>query len=295
MNARQICTNTASLPNFSLDDAIRRVKDLGFHAIELLAFDGARHSQGRLAGFWFNRMTEAEKERLFEAIQSFDRVAVHLPFFDLPLFSYDPEMRAFCRQQLKVGIDGCAFLQAKVAVVHAASPPSVGCREFWGLMLDTFRELADYAGERDVPLGVETGYPNTIKDFTDLIFDVDRPNFGATIDVGHFRGYQDHGVKPEDYGTPSAAERYNNCLIETIAVLKNRNFHFHLHDVRAEDWRDHRAAGRGIVDYPRLFDTLRAIGYDALLSFELEEPDVIPALKQSKTFVEGLIQDRAHS
>lgn len=293
MNARQICTNTASLPNLSLDDAIRRVKELGFHAIELLAFDGARHSQGQLAGFWFNRMTEAEKERLFEATRPFDGVAVHLPFFDLPLFSYDPEMRAFCRQQLRIGIDGCAFLHAGVAVVHAPSRPGMGCREYWGLMLDTFRELADYAGERGVLLGVETGYPSTIKDFTDLVFDVDRLSFGATIDVGHFRGYQDHGVRREDYGTPYAAERYNNCLIETIEVLKDRNFHFHLHDVRAEDWRDHRAAGRGIVDYPRLFDALRAIGYDALLSFELEEPDIIPALNESKAFVEGLIRGRS--
>ncbi|NOZ21415.1 MAG: sugar phosphate isomerase/epimerase [Planctomycetes bacterium] len=291
MDARQVCTNTASLPNHSLGDAIHRAKELGFHAIELLAFDGARHSQGQLAGFWFNRMTEAERDNLFRITRVFDRIAVHLPFFELPLFSYDPEMRAFCRQQLKIGIDGCAFLGATVGVVHAAARAGMACRDFWPLMLDTFRELADHAGERNVLLGVETGYPNTIRDFTHLIFDVDRTNFGAAIDVGHFRGYQDHEVRPESYGTPDAAEKYNDCLIETIEILGDRNVHFHLHDVRAEDWRDHRMVGTGIVDYPRLFDTLRKIGYRDLLSFELEEPNAIDALKQSKAFVERRIQN----
>lgn len=290
MDKKKLCANTACLPNFSRLNAIRKAREMGLCSIELLAFDGARHSQGPLSGFWFNRMSDAGKQGLLEAVRPFDHRAVHLPFFDLPLFSYDEEMRAFCRGQLKVGLDGAAFIGAEAAVVHAYARPGMGCRDYWGDMVNTFRELADYAGERNVRLGVETGFPATVKDFTDLIFDVDRPSFGATIDVGHFRGYGDIGIQPKDYGTAEAVRKYNDTLVRTIQILGAKNFHFHLHDVRAGDWRDHRAPGRGIIDYPRLFSVLRDIGYGGLLSFELEEPDVLDALAQSKAFIERLME-----
>jgi sugar phosphate isomerase/epimerase len=74
-----------------------------------------------------------------------------------------------------------------------------------------------------------------------------------------------------------------------VDQLGERIYHVHLHDVRPTDWRDHRAPGRGLIDWPRLFAALVDLRYPDLLSFELEEPDPIQALQESKAFVESLI------
>jgi len=292
LQPRQICVNTACFPDTPLPDALTHAQEMGFRCIELLAFDGARHSQGALAGFWFDRMTDREKQDLAEATASFQHIAVHLPFFELPLFAYDAEMRSFCEGRIGTGLDGAAYLGAGVAVIHAYARPGMACRDYWPLMLDAFRRLSDRAAEGNVRLAVETGFPNTIQDFADLVFDVDRANFGATLDVGHIRSYRDHGVTPEAYGTPESAARYNDCLTAILTRLGERIFHIHLHDVRATDWRDHRAPGRGLIDWPRLFTALAALPYPHLLSFELEEPQPLQALQESKVFVESLIRDR---
>ena len=39
--------NTASLAGYSLEDALSIAATLGFQAVELLAYEGATHSQGR--------------------------------------------------------------------------------------------------------------------------------------------------------------------------------------------------------------------------------------------------------
>jgi sugar phosphate isomerase/epimerase len=65
--------------------------------------------------------------------------------------------------------------------------------------------------------------------------------------------------------------------------------HFHIHDVRGSDFRDHRALGAaeagGVIDFPRLVPLVRRIDYGGLWILELEEPDREGALRRSLEYL----------
>jgi sugar phosphate isomerase/epimerase len=118
---------------------------------------------------------------------------------------------------------------------------------------------------------------------------VNHPRVGAVVDTGHIRGSTDIDIPPERRNSEEARTRFNDVLDTLVTVLGEKVFHVHLSDVRRADWLDHRAIGTGIVDFPRLFDTLRRIDYGELLVLELEEVDQLNALKAGKAYVERLM------
>lgn len=187
-------------------------------------------------------------------------------------------------------MDGLAFLDGSLAVVHAGWPEEGrSFRDVWQLMLDTFRSLGDYAGERGLKIGLETMQPNSVEEYTGLIFDVDHPAVGATVDTGHIRGASDIALPPNRRFTSEGTEQFNSVLNRTVEILGDKMVHAHLTDVRGSDWRDHQTLGSGIIDFARFSETLRRINYSGLLVFELEERDQTAALRASKEHVEDVM------
>lgn len=290
MDTSQLGVNIASLANFGLYESIAKTRELGFQTIELLAFAGARHSQGDLAGFWFNKLSEPEKEQMRDSLSDFRHIAVHLPFIDTPLFSYNQDICRLSREQVKIGIDALGFLGGEAAVIHVNRQPFFSFQEYWTEMIDTFRDLGDYCTCHKIRLCIETMMPDSFNEFVSLIRDINHPHVGAAIDVGHIGGCDRLSSVRSKFEFDEAAKRYNDCLIELVEILGEKNFHFHIHDVRAEDWRDHRQPGTGIVDFKRLFNILEDINYTRLLTFELEEPDIVESLTASKIYIEKIIK-----
>ncbi len=118
-----------------------------------------------------------------------------------------------------------------------------------------------------------------------LITDIDHDAVGVNIDVGHLTGSVDSVLR----GTEDGATAYNDNLAELASRLGKKVYHLHLHDVRANDWRDHRQAGTGIIDFRRLFTTLDSFNYQGLMTFELEEQNIEEALQESKKYIDGII------
>ncbi len=286
MDTRRLGANTASLAGFSLSGAAAKLKEMGFHTVEVLTWEGGVHSQGELAGFWFEDMTPRERDALRRTLDGFDHLAAHLPFVEMPLFTYNRRLAAFVKEQLKRCLDGVAFLEGETATMHVWPRAQRDIRYYWSDVVSTLRELADYAGRRGVKLAIETMFPPRIDDFVGLIEEVGHPALGANVDVGHLTGCADLNVAPQDRGRPESERRYMECLLGLMERLGDKLFHVHLHDVRRGDWRDHRAPGRGFLDFDAIFAQLRKTGYSGLLTFELEEPDIVPALAESKEFIE---------
>jgi len=282
----QLAFSTASLPNRDLLAAIEKGRAMGFASVELLAFDGARHSQGRLAGFWFDELDEAQREQLRDAVADFAGLSTHAPFLNVPLFTHNPGLRREARRQIEVALEATSYLDGAVSAVHVNAQPFLTPRDYWTEMLDTFRELGDLAASLGVRIGIETGYPNTAADYVGLIWDIDHDCVGACIDVGHIVAYLPRALR----GTPEGIAAFNDTLMAVVEELREKVFQVHLHDVRANDFRDHRAAGRGIIDFDRLFRYLHRSGFDGPMAFELEEPDVEEALAESKVFVETVMK-----
>jgi sugar phosphate isomerase/epimerase len=152
-------------------------------------------------------------------------------------------------------------------------------------MILVSRFLGDYAAERNVDIGIETGFPSKVDDFVKLIIDIDHNAVGANIDVGHLNG----SVYSELRCTDKGCAVYNDNLTELASRLGKKVYHLHLHDVRASDWRDHRQAGKGIIDFRRFFAVLDSLNYNRLMTFELEEPQKEEALRESKKYIEDII------
>lgn len=286
MNIQQIASNTASLADYPLYEAINQIREMGFGGIELLAFDGARHSIGDLAGFWFDELTQEERDQLKERLTGFHQIALHAPFIDLPLFTHNPGIQREAVSQIKEAIEAAWFFGAKVVTVHANRKTGFALEEFWSEMVDIFSALGDFAKGCGIQLGIETGYPNTVKDYLKLFLDINHEAVGATVDVGHLVPYIPRQVLQSNEGPG----RYNDVLINIVRILGSKIVHFHVHDVRRPDWRDHRAVGTGIINFEPIFMFMDQIGYEGLFSFELEEPEKEAALAESKVFVERLIE-----
>ena len=285
IHTEQIGFSTASLANRDLHAAIAQGRDMGFRAVELLAFDGARHSIGALSGFWFDRMSEDERRQLARAVEGFANVSTHAPFIALKLLTHNPGIREESRRQIQTAIDATAYLGGTVSTVHVNTRSYMTVRDYWQEAVDEFRRLGDHAAGRSVTVALETGYPDTVEDYAGLIEAVAHEHVGACIDVGHVRAY----YSAELYGKPEGIRAHNDILMEIVRRLKDKLSVFHLHDVRESDFRDHRAPGRGIVDYPQLLRYLNEAEFAGPMAFELEEPDVEPALAESKQHIEGIL------
>ena len=115
--------------------------------------------------------------------------------------------------------------------------------------------------------------------------EIDHPAVGATIDVGHVRGCVPRGR----WGTPEGIAELNEhitCLLETLG---EKVVHFHIHDVRRADFRDHRGLGdtatNGVIDFPGLVAQVAASNYAGLWILELEDPNPEAALRRSRDFL----------
>ncbi|NSW58410.1 MAG: sugar phosphate isomerase/epimerase [Armatimonadetes bacterium] len=274
--------SSACYAGLTLDQAAQRGQRLGFRTFEMLAFDGYRHSQGVLRGFYFEHTTAAERDELRAIADRFDHVSTHAPFIDMTPLAPNPSVRETAVRQLEIAIEAVAFLGGSTTTTHVAPRSTWTYEDSAGDLISLYRHLGDRAGERGVTVTIETGWPGDVRAFADLIHGIDHPAVGANVDVGHLVG-----TIPSDLrGTEEGRALYNDRLEEHVRSLEGRLFHFHLHDVRREDFRDHRAAGRGFLDYSRLMATAAEIGYEGLFVFELEEPDFDEALRDSKVCIE---------
>ncbi len=284
LSPSQLCFNTACLPGTDLFALIDAGRQMGFTAVELLAFDGYRHRMGPLAGFYWDRMTAAERRELRRRLEPFERVALHAPFIDLNPIAPNPAIRGASVGQLEWTIKAAAALGAEVVTTHAANIASFPWDDVRGRLVDLYRWLGDLAEAAGARVTVETGWPPPAQ-LAELVQAIDHPAVGVTVDVGHLIS----ALSPNARSSPDGPQIYNDMLAEHVAAVAPKLFHLHIHDVRFPEWRDHARLGSGIIDFRRLLGQLEQIGYQGLISFELEESTSDEALRESREFLLALI------
>ncbi|MGE5619966.1 MAG: sugar phosphate isomerase/epimerase family protein [Sphingomonadaceae bacterium] len=285
MRIEQVGANTSCLAGHSLEEAVNVIRQLGFHGLTLLGFAGARHSYGELAGFWFRELSGAQRAELRRVVSGFEKLTIHAPFADLPLFTYDPRLARLSLDRVKESIDAAEYLRATVVTVHANRRANYPVTDYWEDMVSTFRLLGDYAVQRGVQLGLETGFPDKVEEFVDLLEAVNHHGVGATLDTGHLARYVDHDL----WRTPAGAVQLNDRLMDITRQLGIQIVHCHLHDVGLADWRDHHAVGRGLIDFQPFLAELQSVGYEGMLELELEEADQVTSLEESKGELESML------
>lgn len=281
--------STASLPDHSLDEALRAGAAMGFTCVELLAFEGYRHTAGELAGRFFDRLDPRQVENLAQKVADFERVAVHAPFWEIVPFAANPTTAEASRAQLRRTVEVCGEIGAETVTTHVIPRAGRPLEHFRRDVLDFYRQLGDVAAKRGVTITIETCYPPRIEHFAALVHEIDHPAVGANVDVGHLRM-----LLTEQQRRPQAlTEAYNALLDAHLRSLAGKLYHMHLHDTQLEGVRDHRECGTGIIDYEAIFRMLLDVDYAGFMTFELEEPDARAALARSRDAIAGAIRAAA--
>jgi sugar phosphate isomerase/epimerase len=285
----QLTSSTASLSGFSFEEALEKIAAMGFGGVEILTFMGKSHSVGPIPGIVVSQLSQREKNRLRERVGRFEHVTTHLPFHDLRPVDNNAALRESSQAVIRQGILDSSFWGAKTATLHVASEKDY--RAAWKDILDVYRGFGDLAAKNRVRLAIETGAPNTVTEFLQLIRDIDHDSVGATVDTGHTRAYRtDAALADSELGTQRASQIYNDLLLKKVKGLGPKLYHFHVDDVRAQDWREHRSLGSGIIEWPRLLRYCDEQKYQGAFAIELEEMNVVRELVQSREFFSNCLE-----
>jgi len=240
--------NDESLPLLDL------VKEIGYDAVELpvFALDVNRYAK------WGKRMDAVGLARTGTAVRGAD---------DNPA-SPDPQVRARGIANNKAAFDCCqaAGCETLIGPFHSALGYFSGkgpTADEWRWAVDSMREVAEYAAQCKVKLGLEAVnrfecyLMNTAADGARFCRDVNHPSCGMMYDTFH-------------------AHIEEKSIREAIRTLKDCLFHVHISE------NDRSTPGQGNVRWQENFDTLKEIGYNNLLvveAFGLALEKLVPATK----------------
>ena len=240
--------STLSCPDWSWSRVLDEAQCLGYAGVEVRGADGEMYLPK--ARPFLPEHIEATKA---------DLVRRGLVITDLgsSVSFHDPANRDAFLQEGKDYIDLAAALGVPyVRVFGDRVPDRAKTDETIALLVDGYRELCAYIGDRDVMILQETH-----GDFPDMdllrpvLEGVDHPKFGLLWDVAHvFR-------------------IYGRDLAPFVAWAGSRIRHVHLKDMRREPDGTFTLCGLGEGDVPvaEAVGLLRGIGYDGFLSLEWEK------------------------
>jgi sugar phosphate isomerase/epimerase len=277
-----------AIKGLSLQESIEMLRTLRFRSIEVHTMGPIYARPNAFPGFEFGLVSETEKQKTREALKPFRHVTTHLPYDKLHFFSANPSVAEESIRILEGALYATTFLGAETAVIHLTKP----VEQPYDMVVRHFRRWGDMAGKNRFRLAIETGYPESVRDFVKLIHDIDHEHVGCTIDVGHQARYAEltARVKPEERSTPAGIKAYNDITHEIIDQLGQKVFHFHVHDIDPATWREHKPIGTGFVDYPRLIAKLNRLGYRGVLILEILTADMKNALADNRRYLERVIR-----
>lgn len=127
----------------------------------------------------------------------------------------------------------------------------------WDLFVSMLTRAADLAAERGITIGLEC-FPGSLCStphaMLQVIQDVNRPNFGIQLDTAHLMN--------------------QHLDIETALFMLGAEHIVHVHFKDSDGLtRGNLPAGCGLVDYTRVFQVLKEIGYRGRGSVEVEFTD----------------------
>ena len=219
---------------------LEQIKALGFDGVEIPIFD--TNPENWYA--WRKKLDELELER----------IAVTICGADFNQISPDPAMREATLERNKRAVDCALVLGADLlnGPYHSALGNFTGkpaTREEWNWAVENLRELADYANDLGITLGLE--YLNRFESYLvssadeliQLVEDVNRPACKIMFDTFH--------ANIEEKNLGDAIRKLSKHLIH-VQVSEN----------------DRSTVGKGNVNWEDVFSALHEIKYDGWLSVE---------------------------
>ncbi len=165
----------------------------------------------------------------------------------------DESVRRLAVAETRAALDLAATVPYRFLVLHAGvvgdGPSAADNRR--ASMIRSLAELAPVAAGAGVRLAVEV-IPNSLSGTSELVAlieeEIDIPNLGICMDVGHARLMGD--------------------VVDAIEACSGHIVTTHLHDNRGQT-DDHLIPGRGVIDWDAATLAFQKVGYDGVWMFEL--------------------------
>jgi protein FrlC len=237
--------------NYPLAEAIRRIGELGYDGVEI--WGGRPHAYCDDV----DRKEAGNIRRLAEKAGT--EISAFIPAqFRYPtcLCSGDPRIRRSSVDYLKRSIL-CAtwFGCHKVSICPGHTLFGQGNDVGMKALVESCRELLDFAGQHQVSLLMEPAHPLE----TDLI---------VTVDDG-IRFIANYGLKGLGIALDTGHCFINKePLADCVASLRSVPFHIHIDD-NSGQWDDHKIPGEGEICFEPFFEALKRVGYEGFLTAEL--------------------------
>lgn len=274
---------TACLPELTLEDIAAWAAGVGYEALEVACWPSVGGREFEAAHLPVATFDKGDADRTGQLFADHGLTLSALAYYENNLHP-DPDRRAEIREHLLKVVDAAALL----GVPHVGT--FVG-RDWTRSVADNlreaepiFRELVDYAGERDVSLIIENcvmegwhpdGYPGNLAYSPELWEWMFSLGLYLNWDPSHLTWI---GIDPVATIAPYA-DRIAHAQAKDIQVMPgaiNRYGFFGKARERATPWDvgwwRYRVPGRGQVDWPAVVDALYEHGFTGTLSVEHEDP-----------------------
>ena len=184
---------------------------------------------------------------------------------------------------IKKWIDVAAFMSCPLVRVFGAYIPE-DCEDeeaLWAPMIAGFQEVADYGYEKGILVGLQNHNHNNVTrtgdDMLRALRETDRPYFTHILDTGQYAGSP--GASGHRGSSHPGYDCYNS-IEQTAPYAVYVRTKFYRIDSGAEKW----------LDYTRILDTLRAVGYNGCLSVVYEgKSNPIDAMEKAANYLRSLI------
>lgn len=177
---------------------------------------------------------------------------LHAPFFDLAPGGLDPVILEKSRVKLRLAFELLDVFKPKSIVCHLQFEQSKQGYKFdkwYDTAIQTWSELVEFAGKRNIPVMLENTYENDPQAHQTILTELDSPYARFCLDVGHLMSF--------------AKSDWRDWLPELAPWLGQ----LHLHDNHG-DSDAHLAPGRGNFDFPSLFTYLNQNNLHPLITLE---------------------------
>ena len=184
---------------------------------------------------------------------------------------------------IKKWIDVADFMSCPLVRVFAAYVPQ-DCEDeetLWPPMIAGFKEVAAYGHEKGILVGLQNHNHGNVTRTGDAVVraleETDHPYFTHILDTGQYAG------SPGASGHRGSAHPNYDCydsIAQTAPYAVYVRTKFYRIDTGVEEW----------LDYPRILDILRHVGYNGCLSIVYEgESDRVESMRKAAAYLRRLL------
>ncbi len=278
----QLAFSSNAYLQFSIEETIHRVAEIGYRGIELMADVPHAWPAGLLP-----KRREAIRTCLDEyglTISNINAFMMHAvgdprqPYWHPSWIDPDPHYRAIRREHTKRSLQLAADLGAPHITTEPGGPLAPGQTESSAtdIFYDELMPCIEIAEQLSVGLLIEPEPELLIERFDqylEFVARLDAQCVGLNFDIGHAYCV---GENPQDW----------------VPKMREHTVHYHLEDIAPSRVHAHLIPGHGAIDFPATLRAIAETGYDGWLTVELypyiETPDT--AAQEAREFLNTELQ-----